>query len=309
MQNIEFGDLEIVLGGVINLEQEVEVETGTMAEDEYDHATVNDFASRNLRGTQSCIRIPDVQARNFEIKPVMITMLQMHGMFHGLYNEDANKHLMYFLEVCDSFKQNGVPADVLRLRLFPFSLQGKAREWFNNLPEGSISSWNELEAKFRARFFSDDKSVEARDEFLSFRQYDDETLYAAWERYKMLMKQCPNHGVDKWVIVQIFCTRLNPQSKAMVDSMTNGGYRNVPVNEVFRLLDQLSANNSQGTDRRIPQSSIAPKEDTATAQFASILSALNKRFDVLETHIRKGSAQEVQAIQSTPVVCEQCYDV
>ena len=153
----------------------------------------------------------------------------------------------------------------------PFSLQGKAREWFNNLPEGSISSWNELEAKFRARFFSDDKSVEARDEFLSFRQHDDETLYAAWERYKMLMKQCPNHGVDKWVIVQIFCTRLNPQSKAMVDSMTNGGYRNVPVNEVFRLLDQLSANNSQGTDRGIPHSSFAPKEDTASAQFASML--------------------------------------
>ena len=99
----------------------------------------------------------------------------------------------------------------------------------------------------------------------------------------MLMKQCPNHGVDEWVIVQIFCTRLNPQSKAMVDSMTNGGYRNVPVNEVFRLLDQLSANNSQGTNRRIPHSSIAPKEDTATAQFASMLSALNKRFDVLET--------------------------
>ena len=119
----------------------------------------------------------------------------------------------------------------------------------------------------------------------------------------------PNHGVDKWVIVQIFCTRLNPQSKAMVDSMTNGGYRNVPVNEVFRLLDQLSANNSQGTDRRIPHSSIAPKEDTATAQFASMLSTLNKRFDVLETHIRKSSAQEVQAIHSTPVVCEQCYDV
>ena len=43
MQHIEFGDLEVVLEGVINLEQEVEVETATMAEDEYDHATVNDL--------------------------------------------------------------------------------------------------------------------------------------------------------------------------------------------------------------------------------------------------------------------------
>ncbi|KAI9076686.1 hypothetical protein K1719_041326 [Acacia pycnantha] len=80
-----------------------------MADDEYDRATVNDFASRNMQGPQSCIRMPEMQARTFEIKPVMITLLQMHGMFHGLYNEDANKHLLYFLEVCDSFKQNGVP--------------------------------------------------------------------------------------------------------------------------------------------------------------------------------------------------------
>ena len=80
----------------------------------------------------------------------------------------------------------------------------------------------------------------------------------------MLMKQCPNHGVDKWVIIQIFCNRLNPQSKAMVDSMTNGGHRNVLVNEVFRLLDQLAANNSQGTDRR-SQPLTTPKEDVTSS--------------------------------------------
>ena len=81
MQSIEFGDLEVVLEGLVDLEQEVEVETAAMAEDEYDRATVNDFATRNMGGTQSCIRIPDVQARNFEIKPVRSQCFKCKGCF------------------------------------------------------------------------------------------------------------------------------------------------------------------------------------------------------------------------------------
>ena len=152
-------------------------------------------------------------------------------------------------------------------------------------------------------FFSDDKFVEARDEFLSFRQHPDEHLYAAWERYKMLMKQCPNHGVDKWVVVQIFCTRLNPQSKAMVDSMTNGGYRNIPVNEVIRLLDQLSTNNTQGNDRRTNQAMPNAKEDSSS-QIVTLLSAMNKRFDVLESQMQKSTSQGVHSIHATPIACD-----
>ena len=127
MQPVHPDGLEVILE-FENFFDATDIESETMAEDEYDQATMNDFASRNMGGIQSCIKMPEMQAHTFEIKPVMITMLQLHDMFHGLYNEDANKHLLYFLEVCNSFKQNGVPEDVLRLRLFPFSLQGKARE-------------------------------------------------------------------------------------------------------------------------------------------------------------------------------------
>ena len=148
-----------------------ETEPEAMADDQYETATVNDFAIKSTGVYQSCIRIPPMTAHTFEIKPVMISMLQVHGMYHGNYNEDVNKHITRFLEVCDSFKINGVPDDVLRLKLFPFTISDKAREWFDTLEPGSIDSWEALEAKLRARFFSDDKSVEARNAFLNFEQY------------------------------------------------------------------------------------------------------------------------------------------
>ena len=54
-------------------------------------------------------------------------MFQTVGTFNGLPNEDPNMHLMNFLAICDSYKQNGVSDEGVRLRLFPFSLSGSAR--------------------------------------------------------------------------------------------------------------------------------------------------------------------------------------
>ena len=51
------------------------------------------------------------------------------------------------------FRVNDVPDDAIRLRLFPFSLKNRAREWLNSLPAGSISDWATLVQKFLAKYF------------------------------------------------------------------------------------------------------------------------------------------------------------
>ena len=72
------------------------------------------------------INIGDV---NFELKSSPINMVQA-SLFCGKPNEDANAHLQKFLELCDNVVIRDVAADVVKLRLFPFSLLGKARQWF-----------------------------------------------------------------------------------------------------------------------------------------------------------------------------------
>ena len=47
-----------------------------------------------------------------------------NNQFSGLSNEDPNSHLEVFLEIVDTVKMNGVSDDAIRLRLFPFCLQG-----------------------------------------------------------------------------------------------------------------------------------------------------------------------------------------
>ena len=69
------------------------------------------------------INVGDV---NFELKSSFINMVQA-SPFGGKPNEDTNAHLQNFLELCDTFVIWGIAADVVKLRLFPFSLLGKAK--------------------------------------------------------------------------------------------------------------------------------------------------------------------------------------
>ena len=66
---------------------------------------------------------------NFELKPALITMVQA-SPFCGKAHEDANAHLQHFLEICSIFTIKGVSQEAIRLRLFPFSLLWKAKQWF-----------------------------------------------------------------------------------------------------------------------------------------------------------------------------------
>ena len=66
---------------------------------------------------------------NFELKPVLIMMVQA-SPFCGKAHVDANAHLQHFLKICCTFTIKGVSQEAIRLRLFPFSLFGKAKQWF-----------------------------------------------------------------------------------------------------------------------------------------------------------------------------------
>src|SRR5262249_22195866 len=110
--------------------------------------TMMDYSKPSFDGINSSITRLTVAVNNFEIKPMISQMIQNTVQFGGLPNEDPNAHIASFLEICDTFKANGVSNDTIRLRLFPFSLRDRAKGWLNTLPSGSITTWDGLAEKF-----------------------------------------------------------------------------------------------------------------------------------------------------------------
>ena len=96
---------------------------------------------------------PDVNTGNgnFELCTGLIMMVQAN-QFSGLSSEDMNTHLQHFLEFCDTIIIKDVASKSIRLRLFPFSLSGKAKQWFYKEKE-AIKTWDKCSTTFLAKFF------------------------------------------------------------------------------------------------------------------------------------------------------------
>ncbi|CAL1378510.1 unnamed protein product [Linum trigynum] len=110
--------------------------------------TMGYYMAPRAADIQSPILHPPMASNNFEIKPALVTMIQNNAYFHGLANESPSEHVQRFLELAGSLKINGVPEEALRLMHFPYSFAGKALRWLNNLPDLSITSWDNLLNKF-----------------------------------------------------------------------------------------------------------------------------------------------------------------
>ncbi|GKB27566.1 reverse transcriptase domain-containing protein, partial [Tanacetum coccineum] len=156
---------------------------------------MEELCQPTLNGRGGPIAPINIQANNFGLKNDMIQQVQNSCQFHGLPGDDANKHLDKFLHVTQSIKVNGVTDDALRLYLFPHSLTHHATAWFDRLPRNSITTFDQMASKFLSKYFPPSMVTKLRNEITNFRQLPDESLFEAWERYKLAIDRCPNHNM------------------------------------------------------------------------------------------------------------------
>ncbi|XP_060673095.1 uncharacterized protein LOC132803722 [Ziziphus jujuba] len=214
-------------------------------------------------------------------------------------------HISSFLQLCDMSKQNGVSDDAFRLRLFPWSLRDKAKVWLNSLPAGTITTWDAMEAKFLDKFFPPSKTAKLKSDINNFCQWDQETLYDAWERFKELLRRCPHHGFPTWIQVQIFYNGLDYGNKQLVDAAAGGSLMKKRQSEAFELIEEMAHNNYQyPSERRLNgRSQVKAVEDVDInnlgAQLATqFMKTLNTQFGQIG----------VNSIQSTNnfLFCDLC---
>jgi hypothetical protein len=86
-------------------------------------------------------------------KLVLDRNLICKDQFGGSAGEEASMHLHDFGEICDIQKVKNIDNAILKLKLFSFSLKGKAKEWLLYLPNGSINSWENLKEAFIKRYY------------------------------------------------------------------------------------------------------------------------------------------------------------
>jgi hypothetical protein len=91
--------------------------------------------------------------------------------------------------------------DIVKLKLFLFSLRGRAKTWFSSLPWKSIDSWDKCKDAFITKYFPPAKIISLRNQIMNFKQLEQEHVAQSWERMKLMIKNCPTHGLSLWMII------------------------------------------------------------------------------------------------------------
>src|ERR1044072_7719045 len=117
-------------------------------------------------------------ARVAEMKTGLLQFLYANP-FHGHDHEDPYTHLTKFYEIAGAA---GAPEDQEEQyfqRLFPHSLVGKAKDWYLDQLQETMTNWNVLEEKFLVRFFPQSRFMEAKTAISVFSQGVNEPLNRA----------------------------------------------------------------------------------------------------------------------------------
>src|SRR3954454_4961583 len=260
-----------------------------------------DFTSTNNNDficTPIAPRAPE--AAFYEIKPALLNLV-MKEQFSGISAEDATSHLNNFVELCEMQKYRDIDGDIVNMKLFPFSLRGRAKDWLLSLPRNSIDSWVKCKDAFIGKYYTPAKIISLRSDIMKFRQFDNEHVAQAWERMKSLVKNCPTLGLTTWMIIQTFYAGLNFTSRNQLDLAAGGTFMSTTLGASTKLLDEMMLNYLQWHTERAPTGK-------KVNSFEEI-SSLNEKVDLIMSLLTKQAPIDPQDVPLNYLVSQEQVDV
>ena len=222
----------------------------------------------NANEPSLAINLEGLGNTNFELKPSIMNMLPS---FYGRTNESPLEHITEFIEVCSTLGYLGVPQESIKLKIFPFTLKDKARAWFRALTGGSITSWDELSARFHQKFYPMSRTTDLRTALRTFSQYNHEPFHETWERFNDLIRQCPHHGYNRRELMQNLYTGLTESQRITVNAIAGGSFLSLSSNDAWERLERLAEDSYQNTS--LERARGAPRRGMSEVHMSSDLPA------------------------------------
>ena len=116
---------------------------------------------------------------DFSVDTEIITLVESNP-FYGYESETVVAHLTKLNDIATLFTHDEKTRYYFILKLFPFSLKGYAKRWFNSLDPSCVRSPQDMIYYFSAKYFPAHMKQAALREIYNFVQIEEESLPQAW---------------------------------------------------------------------------------------------------------------------------------
>ncbi|GJR47556.1 hypothetical protein Tco_1315659 [Tanacetum coccineum] len=186
---------------VVEPELRTIIEVAPMA----DNRTMEELLQAPTEGYGEAIVIPEINADHFEIKTNLLQLVQANP-FRGFERDNPHTHINNFKRITSTLKFKDVSNDVIKLMMFPYSLEGAARVWYDKEPPNYILTWDDL----------------------------------AWERFKEMLRACPHHGFTELTKIDTFYNGLNENDQDSLNATTGGNLLSKTTREALNIIENKS---------------------------------------------------------------------
>nr|GEY18753.1 reverse transcriptase domain-containing protein [Tanacetum cinerariifolium] len=165
--------------------------------------TMEELLQAPMEGYGEAIIIPEILTENFEIKTNLLQLVQANK-FHGFERDNPHTHISNFKRMTATLKYKDVPNDAIKLMLFPYSLEGAARIWYEKEPPNSILTWDDL------------------------------------DRFKEMLRACPHHEFSELTQIDTFYNGLTEQDQDSLNAAAGGNLLSKTTREALKIIENKS---------------------------------------------------------------------
>ncbi|GKA03982.1 hypothetical protein Tco_0676763 [Tanacetum coccineum] len=195
-----------------------------------ENLTLEQYLAVDQNNTRRRFTYPDDST--FEIEGQLLKELRKIS-FSGGPTDSAVEHISNVLEITSIFNAQGSTL----VQVFPLTLEGIAKRWFERTSTECIKNWSDLKQNFIRKFCPPTMIFKQFSEIRNFKQEDGESLFDILERYNDLLFKCPFQDLNDHQKVNTFYNGLNNQTQRTVD--TNGLILGLTDSDAFKSIQKL----------------------------------------------------------------------
>ncbi|GJU54409.1 hypothetical protein Tco_1228123 [Tanacetum coccineum] len=202
-----------------------------------------------------------------ELRTIVAPMAEPNP-FYGRESENPHAHINSFKRITSNLRFRNVPNDVIKLMMFPYSLEGAAKTWYEKEQPNSILTWEDLVTKFRGRF-------------------------------KELLRACRHHGFTELTQVDTFYNGLNENEQDSLNVAAGGNLLSKTTREALNIIENkskvcYSRNRSNASTMNATSSKMDERIDKLADQLSTLVEIVSKKVV---------TPAQVKAFEETCVTC------